>query len=63
MIDITLTDAALLIWGVVATSKWFEWRERGQIATKLLNVILNDEKERNKIIASFNRFKEKHHAN
>lgn len=54
MIEITMTELALLIWAGMATSLWLSTREETKRAKLLIRAMLENEELRNHLVADFN---------
>lgn len=54
MIEITMTELALLIWAGVATSLWLSTREEVKRAKMFVRAMLENEELRNTVVADFN---------
>jgi len=64
MIEITMTELALLIWAGVATSLWLSTREETKRAKMFVRAMLENEELRNDVVANYNRVqKEEANAN
>ena len=64
MIEITMTEFALLIWAVMATSLWLSTREETKRAKMFVRAMLENEELRNDVVANYNRVqKEEANAN
>lgn len=54
MIEITMTELALLIWAGMATSLWLSTREEVRRAKMFVRAMLENEELRNTVVADFN---------
>ena len=55
MIEITMTEFALLVWAGVVTSLWLTAREDAKRAKIFARAMLENEELRNTVVADFNR--------
>ena len=56
MIEITLTDIALLVWAGIATAAAFHYRAQHEAARHFVHALLKDKDLRDKVVADWEEF-------
>ena len=62
MIEITITEIWLFCWAIVATGAAFKFKDDARSLNHVLRIIIEDDKARDRVVAEFKEFKERHHA-
>ena len=57
MLEISMTELALLIWAVGATAAWMHSRDETRMAKRMLRQMIENEEVRNHVLKSFDEFK------
>lgn len=57
MFEITYTEVALLVWAVIATSKWMQYKGATKEVLQMLRTFVEDPKAREAMVASYEQLK------
>ena len=56
MIEISLTEIAMLVWAGLATAAWLNAREDARVSRKMLTLLIEDKNAREQIIKAHEEF-------
>ncbi len=53
MIEVTIADLFLFVWGVIATVGAFHWKEQNNYHKYIIHKLLTDDKLRNEMVSGY----------